>query len=228
VALLDSIFSVRFVKDGVEYVQRKTVEFIGASVTIADDPVNERTQITVTATGGGGGGGAPDPHAATHIRGGSDELDADRLQIAYVPTNYTRAGVVDVTTDPDQLTSHLHGIDSSLLDLLNVSKYFAKVTYITEAGASHTFIIGDAYKTILCTSETPVALQIPAHATVPYEVGTVLGFIPMASGQLTVSGAGGVAVVSSGSELKSARQYGPIFAQQTSLDLWLVSGEKSA
>jgi len=210
----------------VEYVQRKTIEFIGASVTIADDPVNERTQITIAASGGGGG--APDPHAATHIRGGTDVIDADRLRVAYVPLHYTRAGVVDVTTDVDQLTSNLHGIDLELDTLHTVMVGLLRVLYVNEPGTAHTFIPGDAYKTLLCSSATAVGIVIPSNATMPYEVGTVIGFIPLAAGQITLSGAAGVTLVSGGNEFKSLRQNGPMFAQQISANTWLVSGEKAA
>jgi microcystin-dependent protein len=51
-------------------------------------------------------------HAASHIRGGSDIIDADRAQIDFIPTNYTRnssATGAGATTD---LTAHLSGIDN--------------------------------------------------------------------------------------------------------------------
>jgi len=56
-------------------------------------------------------------HAATHITGGSDEIDGDKVDIDWDPTNYTP------TTDPsevdnvDNLTAHLAGIDNALASL---------------------------------------------------------------------------------------------------------------
>jgi microcystin-dependent protein len=53
-------------------------------------------------------------HAGTHIRGGSDIIDADRAQIDFVPTYYIRdasPSQAGITTD---LTAHLKGIDNSL------------------------------------------------------------------------------------------------------------------
>jgi hypothetical protein len=214
-SLLDGIFSAIIVKGGVEYVQRKTLEFIGASVTIADDPVNERTQITIAT-----GSSAP-PHAPTHIAGGSDEVDADRLKLDFAPVNFTPQVVAGITTSANELSSYWKGIDNSLAAL-------ARITYATEPGTSHAFLLSDANKTILCTSSSPVALQLPTNATVAYPVGTVLAFIPMGTGQLTLSAAAGATIVSGGNEFKSARQFAPIFAQQTSANAWLVSGEKAA
>src|SRR6187455_125762 len=35
-------------------------------------------------------GGAPSAHASTHIHGGSDVIDGDRLDVDFSPSNYTR------------------------------------------------------------------------------------------------------------------------------------------
>jgi hypothetical protein len=50
-------------------------------------------------------------HASTHIIGGIDPTDADRLGIDFVPANYTRTTVGGLTTFAGELTSHLKGID---------------------------------------------------------------------------------------------------------------------
>lgn len=51
-------------------------------------------------------------HASTHIRGGSDLIDADRLTIDYVPSNYTRNSGASGAGDVTDLTAHLSGVDS--------------------------------------------------------------------------------------------------------------------
>lgn len=51
-------------------------------------------------------------HAASHIRGGTDIIDGDRVQIDYVPVRYTRDSSdanAGVNTD---ITAHLKGIDN--------------------------------------------------------------------------------------------------------------------
>jgi len=53
-------------------------------------------------------------HASSHIRGGSDIIDGDRIQVDYSPTYYTRDSSdanAGVNTD---LTAHLKGIDLSI------------------------------------------------------------------------------------------------------------------
>lgn len=53
-------------------------------------------------------------HAASHIRGGTDVIDADRAQIDYVPTNYTRNSGASEAGAVTDLTAHLSGINNTL------------------------------------------------------------------------------------------------------------------
>jgi hypothetical protein len=60
-----------------------------------------------------------EPHAPTHIAGGSDVIDADQLVIDYGPNNYTNTNSPSEVTADDQLTGHLAGIDDALGDIDN-------------------------------------------------------------------------------------------------------------
>lgn len=76
--------------------------------------VDERISryIIEVATGGGGGVGR---HASTHIDGGTDPIDSDKLEVTWTPTNYTRDSATPSETNADdQLTAHLQGIDTYL------------------------------------------------------------------------------------------------------------------
>ena len=53
-------------------------------------------------------------HSNSHINGGGDAMDGDRLQLDYVPTNYTRNSAATGATDARDLTAHINGIDSKL------------------------------------------------------------------------------------------------------------------
>lgn len=53
-------------------------------------------------------------HASRHIRGGADIIDADRAQIDYVPTYYTRNSGASGAGAVTDLTAHLAGIDTKL------------------------------------------------------------------------------------------------------------------
>lgn len=52
----------------------------------------------------------PVAHAATHIRGGSDEVDGDLLDVDWNPATYTPT-VAAPATNADHLAAHLNGID---------------------------------------------------------------------------------------------------------------------
>lgn len=58
--------------------------------------------------------GAPGAHASTHISGGTDEIDGDRLDINFTPTNYTPDVTPAEVTLVDELTAHLAGIDNAI------------------------------------------------------------------------------------------------------------------
>lgn len=53
-------------------------------------------------------------HAASHIRGQSDVIDADRLDITFNPPNYTRDATPSEVTNVEELTAHLKGISDAL------------------------------------------------------------------------------------------------------------------
>ncbi len=53
-------------------------------------------------------------HASTHITGGSDEVDGDKLDIDWTPSNYTPSTTPAEADNLDNLTAHLAGIDQEL------------------------------------------------------------------------------------------------------------------
>ena len=53
-------------------------------------------------------------HGSTHITGQSDEIDGDKLDIDWDPSNYTPATTPTEVDSVDNLTAHLYGIDQAL------------------------------------------------------------------------------------------------------------------
>jgi len=66
----------------------------------------------------GVGGGAPSAHAPTHIRGGSDEIDGDVIDIDFTPSAYTPDVSPPQVSSTEHLTAHLAGIDTILAGLV--------------------------------------------------------------------------------------------------------------
>ena len=56
-------------------------------------------------------------HASSHIRAGSDVIDGDRVQVDYVPTNYTRDSSPTEAGAVTDLTAHLKGIDTRAFNM---------------------------------------------------------------------------------------------------------------
>jgi hypothetical protein len=156
----------------------------------------------------------PSGHALEHILAGAQEIDGDRLAIDIVPAGYTPA-VDALAANVRHLGAHLKGIGAALSPAM---------LYITEPSASHVFALSDAYCTIDCTLGTAIGLVLPLHATVPYDVGVVLRFLPSGLGQITVTGAPGVTVTGPGGKTKSGQQNAAIYAEQKAVDSWLLSG----
>jgi hypothetical protein len=57
----------------------------------------------------------PTAHAPTHISGGSDVIDGDRVDISYVPTTYERDNSIPETVGIAELAAHLAGINARLV-----------------------------------------------------------------------------------------------------------------
>jgi len=55
-------------------------------------------------------------HATTHILGGGDEVDGDKLDIDWIPAYYTPATNSTTADNLDHLTAHLKGIDTKCND----------------------------------------------------------------------------------------------------------------
>lgn len=87
-------------------------------------------------------------HAVDHIRGGSDEVDGDVLDIDWNPTNYVPT-IVAPATHIDELTSHLNGIDLELADEAQ-SKGSVAIVILKQVGqpdSNDTLVVGgDTYE----------------------------------------------------------------------------------
>ena len=53
-------------------------------------------------------------HGSSHVRGGSDVIDGDRVSVDFVPARYSRNSGASGAGDVTDLTAHLSGIDTSL------------------------------------------------------------------------------------------------------------------
>lgn len=132
---------------------------------------------------------SPDPHAASHIRGATDEVDGDKLDIDWNPSVYTPATASGFSTSIDDLTSHLKGIDTAIGTKLT----FSAASTLTDIGIVVP-VDGSG-----CTIDTVVAEGALTSATVNaggsgYQVDDVLNVAGGTSGQVKVATLTGSAV----------------------------------
>jgi len=84
-------------------------------------------------------GGTVEPstvaHAASHIRGGSDVIDGDRVQVDYVPTRYTRDSSDSNAGANTDITSHLKGIDNNFNNISRLAYQSTTTSYSTATSA---------------------------------------------------------------------------------------------
>ena len=104
----------------------------------------------------------------------------------------------------------------------------ASVATNAQTGTSYTLALSDNGKLVTLANASPVSVTIPANGTVALPVGAVIMMAAYDTGAVTVSGAGGVTVVSAGATPSSPvirAQYSSIGAVQTSANNWLVVGD---
>lgn len=106
--------------------------------------------------------------------------------LAAVLTNTTAA----FTTEQETKLSGIEAL-ADVTDAANVATAGAGVfapipTINAQTGTSYTAVLSDANITILLTNASPIAMTIPANASVAYPVGTELTFIQGGAGAVTV------------------------------------------
>ena len=104
----------------------------------------------------------------------------------------------------------------------------ASVATNPQTGTSYTLALSDNGKLVTLANASPVAVTIPLNSSVALPVGAVIMMAAYDAGAVTISGAGGVTVVSAGATAASPvirAQYSSVGAVQTSANNWLVVGD---
>jgi len=104
----------------------------------------------------------------------------------------------------------------------------ASVATNAQIGTTYTLALSDNGKLVTLANASPVAVTIPTNGSVALPVGAVIMLSAFGSGAVTISGAGGVTVVSGGATAASPiirAQYSSVGCIQTSANNWLVVGD---
>jgi hypothetical protein len=99
-----------------------------------------------------------------------------------------------------------------------------------QTGTTYTTVLTDNGKLITLSNASAVAVTIPLNSSVAYPVGAQLNFAWVGVGAVTIQGAGGVTINSTGATptVPALRiRYSSATAIQTATDNWLVIGDIS-
>ena len=92
-------------------------------------------------------------------------------------------------------------------------------------GSNKTLAIGDAYQMLLCTAGTgTTTITIPTHASVAFNVDTEITICRYGAGEVEISPASGVTIVSHGGNRKINEQYQVITIKKVNTNVWLLVG----
>jgi len=97
-----------------------------------------------------------------------------------------------------------------------------------QTGTSYTLALADNGKLVTLANSSSIAVTIPLNSSIALPVGAVIMMSAYGTGAVTISGAGGVTVVSGGATPASPvirAQYSSVGAIQTSANNWLVVGD---
>jgi hypothetical protein len=99
-----------------------------------------------------------------------------------------------------------------------------------QTGTTYTTVLDDNGKLVTQTNASAIATTIPLNSSVAYPIGAQINIAQMGAGQVTISGASGVTIASTGATATAPKlraQYSTATAVQTSTDTWLVMGDIS-
>lgn len=105
----------------------------------------------------------------------------------------------------------------------------AALAFNAQTGTTYTFVLADAdNKLVTLSNASAIAATIPLNSSVAFPTGTQLNIIQIGAGQVTVSGAGGVTLVSAASTSstpKTRAQYSAMTLIKRDTDTWYAVGD---
>ena len=170
--------------------------------------------------------------AGTGLSGGGSAGDVTLSINTAVTVDKTTAQVL---TNKD-LTSGTNTFPSTLATLTGAETLTNKsltspkinIGVNAQSGTTYTTVLSDNGALVTQTNASAIATTIALNSSVSYPVGAQITFAQLGAGQVTIQGAGGVTVVSTGATASAPKlraQYSTATAIQTSTDNWLVVGD---
>ncbi len=181
----------------------------------------------------------------------SDDLNAFKASISPVPnvgfagstsgsTTVQASAVAGTTTltlpaatdtlvgkdTTDTLTNKT--LTSPILNTPTINDARQNLTLNAQTGTTYTLVITDNGRLVTLSNAAAIALTVPLNATVAYATGAIINVQQIGAGQVTIQGASGVTITSTGATAttpKTRAQYSAASIIKTGTDSWTVIGD---
>ena len=110
---------------------------------------------------------------------------------------------------------------AEVLTAANLNAMIGAPTQNNQTGTTYTLALLDAGKTVTLSNASPVAVTLPAQATVAWADNTQLNLLNLGAGLVTIAGAGGVTI--NGTPLTLA-QHKEASLVRTASNVWTLVG----
>lgn len=119
-------------------------------------------------------------------------------------------------------------LTSPILNTPTINDARQNLTLNAQTGTTYTLVITDNGRLVTLSNAASITLTVPLNATVAYATGAIINVQQIGAGQVTIQGASGVTITSTGATAttpKTRAQYSAASIIKTGTDSWTVIGD---
>jgi hypothetical protein len=119
-------------------------------------------------------------------------------------------------------------LTSPVLNTPTINDAKQNVTLNAQTGTTYTTVLADNGKLVTLSNASPITLTVPLNSSVAYATGAIINVQQIGAGQVTIEGASGVTLTSTGATAttpKTRAQYSAASIIKTGTDSWTVIGD---
>ena len=119
-------------------------------------------------------------------------------------------------------------LTSPVLNTPTINDAKQNVTLNAQTGTTYTTVLADNGKLVTLSNASPITVTVPLNSSVAYATGAIINVQQIGAGQVTIEGASGVTLTSTGATAttpKTRAQYSAASIIKTGTDSWTVIGD---